>query len=443
MARSRDLPWNRQDLVNVKATPRQFSAEPWSRLVVRPWRPENANQGLDGYMIKVGALAALTFVALSAWPSTAQVAWRDIGSVDFDRGGDHERQYGNFGGPIEKLRLAASGNDVICKSVTATFNNGKTRQIFEGRIRKGAATAVDLPGKERQIRKLGFRCRSEGRRDARINIAADLGSFSDIWQRNPAWASLFGVAVTADRGHDRQDGRSDGRHNYRDEDRMNGWVRLGADSFEGRRDREAVSAGWKGRSVDTLGLRAVNGDARCSRVYVTFGNGKTQDLDIGDRGRLREGDFHRIDLPGDERNVRQLQLVCSSIGDRQVTIESYAHEGRRNYRDEDRMNGWVRLGADSFEGRRDREAVSTGWKGRSVDTLGLRAVNGDARCSRVYVTFGNGKTRDLDIGDRGRLREGDFHRIDLPGDERNVSQLQLVCSSIGDRQVTIESYAHK
>ncbi|MEN3975648.1 hypothetical protein [Emcibacter sp. SYSU 3D8] len=281
-------------------------------------------------MIKVGALAALTFVALSASPSAAQTAWRDIGSVDFDRGGDHERQYGNFGGPVERLRLAASGNDVICRTVTATFNNGKTRQIFEGRIREGGATSVDLPGKERQIRKLDFRCRSEGRRDARIDIAADLGGYSDIWRKNPAWAQLFGIGVTADRGHGRHDGRHDARHDDRRDDRrddrMNGWVRLGADSFEGRRDREAISAGWKGRSVDTLALRAVNGDARCSRVYVTFGNGKTRDLEIGDRGRLREGDFRRIDLPGNERNVRQLQLVCSPIGDRRVTIESYARK---------------------------------------------------------------------------------------------------------------------
>lgn len=273
-------------------------------------------------MIKVGALAALTFVALSASPSAAQVAWRDIGNVDFGRGGDHERQYGNFGGPVERLRFAATGNDVICKTVTATFNNGNTRQIFEGRIRQGAATSIDLPGKDRQIKRLDFRCRSEGRQDARIAIGADLGGYSAIWGKNPAWAQLFGFTAANDRGHSRPENRA----NDRRDDRINGWTRLGADSFEGRRDREAIATGWKGRSVDMVALRAIDGDARCSRVFVTFGNGKTRDLDLGDRGRLREGDFRRIDLPGNDRNISQLQLVCTPIGDRRVTIESYARK---------------------------------------------------------------------------------------------------------------------
>ncbi|MGE0666720.1 MAG: hypothetical protein AB7O49_09190 [Sphingomonadales bacterium] len=265
-------------------------------------------------MIKIGALAAVTFVALAA---PAHAAWHNIGSVDFDRGGDHERQYGNFGGPVERLSFSVRGNEVHCRSVTATFGNGKTRQIFDGRIREGATVNVDLPGRERNVRRLDFRCRSDGRRPARINIGADLGGYEDAWRRNPAWSWIFGNGPGPRPPH---------AGNYPRPGVFDGWVRLGVESYEGRRDRETVSTGWKGRKVDQIALRAVDGDAQCRRVFVTFGNGKTRDLDIGNRGMLRQGDFRRIDLPGRDRNVTEVQLVCRPVGDRRVFIETYARK---------------------------------------------------------------------------------------------------------------------
>ena len=270
-------------------------------------------------MIKIGALAAVAVVALA---TPAHAAWQNIGSVEFDRGGDHERQYGNFGGPVERLQLTASGNDVQCRSVTVTFGNGKTRKVFEGDIREGRSIAIDLPGREREVRRLDFRCRSDGRRDARVEVAADLGGYADVWRRNPTWAWLFNPGGQH-RGHD---AHPRGRGHYPEAGRFNGWTRLGIESFEGRRDRETTSTGWAGRKVDQIALRAVNGDARCTRVFVTFRNGRTRDLDIGNRGMLRQGDFRRIDLPGKERNMTQVQLVCRPVGDRQVYIESYGRK---------------------------------------------------------------------------------------------------------------------
>ncbi len=289
-------------------------------------------------MIRLGALAAVAFVALAA---PAQAAWYNIGSVDFDRGGDHERQYTKFGGPIERLRLSASGNDVQCRSVKVTFGNGNSRDVFDGGIREGQTVVVDLPGRNREVRRLDFKCRSDGRRLARINVGVDLGGYADTWRRNPSWAWIFqppgnpgplppgvGSPVPPGPGYypPGPGPRPPGAGNYPPPGVFNGWVRLGVESFEGRRDRETTTAGWAGRKVDQIGLRAVNGDAQCRRVFVTFRNGKTRDLDIGNRGVLRQGDFRRIDLPGGDRNVTQLQLSCRPIGDRQVFIESYARK---------------------------------------------------------------------------------------------------------------------
>ncbi len=291
-------------------------------------------------MIRLGALAAVAFVAIAA---PAHAAWYNVGSVDFDRGGDHERQYGNFGGPVERLSLTARGEDVRCRSVTATFNNGNTRKVFEGRIRQGAAVTVDMPGRQREIRRLDFRCRSDGKRTARINVGVDLGGYADVWRRNPSWAWIFqpgnpgplppgtGSPVPypphgpgpypPGPGHPGAHGPG-----YPAPGQFQGWMRLGVESFEGRRDRETTTTGWAGRQVDQIALRAVNGDAQCKRVFVTFRNGKTRELDIGNRGVLRQGDFRRIDLPGGDRNVTQLQLACRPVGERQVFIESYARK---------------------------------------------------------------------------------------------------------------------
>jgi hypothetical protein len=271
-------------------------------------------------LFRLGALAAVAFVALAA---PAHAAWYDIGSVDFDRGGERERQYGNFGGPVERLRFTASRNDVQCRSVTATFRNGNTREVFDGGIRQGATVVVDLPGRQREVRRLDFLCRSDGRRPARIHVGVDLGRYADIWYRNPAWSGMFAPGFP---GPGPRPPVAAPLPGYPAPGVFNGWVRLGVESFEGRRDRETLSTGWAGRNVDQIALRAVNGDAECRRIYVTFRNGKTRDLDIGNRGVLRQGDFRRIDLPGGERNVTELQLVCRAIGERQVFIESYARK---------------------------------------------------------------------------------------------------------------------
>ena len=292
-------------------------------------------------MMKIGALAAVAFVALAA---PAHAAWYNVGTVDFDKGGDHERAYTSFGGPVERLNFTASGNDVKCRTVKATFSNGNTREIFQGGIRQGSTVSVDLPGRQREVRRLDFKCRSDGRRIARITIGADFGRYSDVWRRDPQWAWVFNGPGNGNPGPLPPGTGSpvpyppNGPGPYPPggvgpqplpmpgPGQFDGWVRLGFQSFEGRNDREAQYTGWRGRNVDSIALRAVNGDAQCKRVYVTFGNGRTRDLDIGNRGILRQGDFRRIDLPGGERDITQLLLVCRPVGDRQVTIESYARK---------------------------------------------------------------------------------------------------------------------
>lgn len=80
-------------------------------------------------------------------------------------------------------------------------------------------------------------------------------------------------------------------------------------------------AGFRGRDLEAIGLQPADDDARCSSVRVHFANGRSRDIRLSDL--LREDRIYRGDLPGEERNVRQLELVGSPVGDADVTVNIY------------------------------------------------------------------------------------------------------------------------
>lgn len=278
---------------------------------------------------RVLALAAVLAAGVSV-PAIA--AWDYIGSVDFGWRGERATQYGNFGGSVESLNFRAEGSNVSCRSVRASFRRGGSTEIFRGFIRRGRSVNVDLPGRERRIERLDFNCRSDGRRNATIRISADIGRYRGEWRQSSDWGTRWSRMF---HWNDDGDGRGDyGRGDYghgdygHDGDRgdNNQWVRLASESFEGRGDREVAYAGWAGQSIQTLALKPVNGDARCSRVMATFGNGQTRPLNIDGGDYLRQGSYTRLDLPGGDRDVRRITMMCNPVRDMQVTIELFAQK---------------------------------------------------------------------------------------------------------------------
>jgi len=132
------------------------------------------------------ALTAL-LCASAALPASAQPAnapwdrpggWDRIGSVDFTFRPDHETEYGNFGGRVERLSFMARNANVRCQRVTATYRNGRTSEIYRGSLQRGRSVVVDIPGRSQMIRRIDFDCRSlERRGQARVDIAADIGQY--------------------------------------------------------------------------------------------------------------------------------------------------------------------------------------------------------------------------------------------------------------------------
>lgn len=272
---------------------------------------------------RVMALAAV-IVASTAVPALAD--WDRIGSVNISPGRERSSVYGSFGGPIERLHLNADRSSVYCRSVRVTFTNGRTRNVFSGRLDEDNPRMIDLPGYQRSVRRIDFRCRALERRTAQIQISADIGNYRETWRRNPnfqrLWSGLFNWDDDRDRNgrNDRND--RDGRNDRGDNNDRIQWVRLGSERFTGR-ERETTFAGVRGRGLTAIGLQPADDDARCTSVRVHFANGRSREVGVDWGDRLSEDRMYRVDLPGDERNVERIDMVCRSIGDRDVTINIF------------------------------------------------------------------------------------------------------------------------
>ena len=251
------------------------------------------------------SLAALAAILCVGAAVPAYADWDNIGSVSVSHRSDRDTRYFDLGGPVDRLNLRAEGSTIDCRSVNATFGNGRTRQIYSGRLYAGRVANVDLPGNDRNIKRLAFNCRAQEFGGGTIRIAADIGSHRDAWRRNPnfgrMWAKVFNWGSTA----------------------VNNWKYAGQVSFEGPRDRESAFTGWRGRNVDSIALKPLNASARCSRVTAMFGNGRTRVLNVDSGDHMRQGQFYKVDLPGDHRNLKSLNMRCRATNGHQVVIQIY------------------------------------------------------------------------------------------------------------------------
>jgi hypothetical protein len=249
-----------------------------------------------------------TGAAAASTPALAD--YTRLGSVEVGHRVDSDTVWTRFGGRMEGLRLTADRSDVRCRSIRVQYGSGQWQEIFSGALREDQPVNIDLAGGTRTVKRINFVCRSQEFTGARIFISADVGRYRDEWRRHRDW-------------------RSHWSHIFRDWDNSPGprsdadpyWVRLSLERFEGRRDHERAIGGWKAHGVDRIGLRPIDGDARCTVARARFGNGDIVDLDIGRFDRMERGRVYQLDLPGRERNIVSLDLICRAVGDYSVSVE--------------------------------------------------------------------------------------------------------------------------
>jgi hypothetical protein len=256
---------------------------------------------------KVFALAGI-ISACATVPAMADYV--RIGSVDVGFRMDRDSTWSRFGGGMEGLRLVASNSDIACRTIRVTFGDGTQQDVFNGVLPEETPVDVDLRGGTRRVARIDFRCRSDRFEGGRIFVAADVGRFRAEWQRSPEWASAWSRVFTGPNGGPDP----------------NFWVSLGRERFSGSLEAESRFQGWGGRSVDRIGLRAVNADARCRRLTATFGNKHTRQLDVSALSRMERGRVYQIDLPGGDRNLVRLDLLCRPLDAPEVSIEIMARK---------------------------------------------------------------------------------------------------------------------
>ncbi len=275
-------------------------------------------------VIRNVALATL-LAAFAVAPALAD--WQDAGHVRFSRD-DTDASAPGLGQPVRTLSLTARGSDLYCEHVRATFESGRSADLYSGQLERDQSTRVDLPGEAHVIRQLDFRCRPERER-ASLEIAADTADRDN----RPAW----------DRGDQGYDGdhhdQSYGGDGRRGDDRMaprepgggyltpDHWERyrqLAVQEFDREGDSRQSDIGPAGQRVEALALRPVDGDARCRRVAVATSDGHRADLAIDRYDVLRQGYIYVLDLPGDATTLTYVAMECQSLGDRDVHIEAWA-----------------------------------------------------------------------------------------------------------------------
>lgn len=108
---------------------------------------------------------------------------------------------------------------------------------------------------------------------------------------------LLSVSVAADaqRNRDERRQRGDGR-----------WERLGDSRVDGRRDHDTIRVNARGR-FRAIRFFVQGGEIEFQRVVVHFENGADTEVEVRERIR-RDGTTRSIDLPGDERRIRSVEV---------------------------------------------------------------------------------------------------------------------------------------
>ena len=213
------------------------------------------------------------------------------------------------------------------------------------------------------------------------------------------------------------------------------WDRVGSVEFSPRNNIDTQYGNF-GERVEALALQARNSDVTCRNVIAVFDNGIAVPVF---HGLLPRGQNVTVDLPGNGRSIRRLEFNCRSMSPGTVSVDISAEVDRY----QSGAAGWVTIGTERFEGRNDRDMTFAGWRGRNLDRIAFRPVNDDARCRDVAVTFASGGRVKLNLDNGNVLREGRITTVDLPGNRRDVTRIDISCHAEHGYMATMEVLASR
>ena len=119
-----------------------------------------------------------TILVIGVWIGGTRRAladWDDLGELQLHHGGERFLRDVPLNEPTERLRLTGSGDDIFCRSVSATIGDGEIREVYHGLLHREQSQDVNLAQLGQPIRRLSFQCGAQHFDTALLHITAEVG----------------------------------------------------------------------------------------------------------------------------------------------------------------------------------------------------------------------------------------------------------------------------
>jgi len=208
--------------------------------------------------------------------------WELLGEKKVDRRTDRDViRVGRKEGRFAKIALEVKDNDVEIQDLKVFFHRGPPQDVqVRQRIPEGGRTRpIDLIGDDRVIDRIELVYRTRGRGER-------------------ATVAVYGLQAAG--------GRRPGPP-----PRAN-WEELGCQKVGFGADRDVIKVGRREGRFSAIRLRVERSDVLLLSLRVVYEHGPPDDFDV--KNHLRAGSETRpLDLRGERRAIRQIELVYSSI----------------------------------------------------------------------------------------------------------------------------------
>jgi hypothetical protein len=222
-----------------------------------------------------------------------------------------------------------------------------------------------------------------------------------------------------------------------------GWELLGETWVEGKTDVDTIHIGKKEGRFTNLMVVVENSDLEMVDMTIEFNNGQKVTPDV--RQYFRENTRTRaIDLPGEKRFIKNVTFHYRNLpGGGRARVALYgklaadqgpAHGGgggggapvvKANFD----ATGWVLLGEQTVQGKRDFDEIKVGKQEGKFTKLMVVVEDSDLEMKDMEITFGNGQKEKPAV--KHFFRESDRTRaIDLPGNKRFIKNIKFWYSNL-------------
>lgn len=101
---------------------------------------------------------------------------------------------------------------------------------------------------------------------------------------------------------------------------------------------------------------------------------------------------------------------------------------------------WMTLGIATFAEPEEETVAVGGWQARDLDMIALQPLGANLECSSMDVEFVDGTTHRLPIDRGGELSEDRIYKLQLQGESRNVTEVDLACRSTEGNTSVVQLY---